>query len=260
MQEIRMTEHVVVEQQGAVLTLRLDRPEKKNALTGAMYSGLADGLDRASADPAIRVVVVTGGAAFTAGNDLGDFLNSPPAGEETPVARFLRTIEAFEKPLIAAVAGVAVGVGTTMLLHCDLVYAGESALLQLPFVNIGLVPEAGSSLLLPRAIGMAKATELLFFGRPVPAIEAERIGLVNAVLPDVALAEHVARQAEALARQPAGALRATKALLRRAKSDTAAERMAEESVEFGRRLRSPEAIEAMSAFMEKRKPDFSRFG
>ena len=255
-----MSEHIVVETAEGVMTLRMNRPEKKNALTNAMYARLAEALGTAADDSAVRVVVITGSSGiFTSGNDLADFLNAPSMAEEAPVTRFLKAISTFPKPLIAAVAGVAVGVGTTMLLHCDLVYAADTAVLQLPFVNIGLVPEAASSLLLPRLVGPAKAAELLYFGGNLDAREAERLGIVNKVVAADALQALVAERAAALAAQPAAAVRATKQLLRHAATHTVAERMAEEGKIFGARLRSPEAIEAMTAFMEKRKPDFSRF-
>lgn len=256
-----MTDLIEVRTEGAVMRVTIARPDKRNALTGAMYTGLGDALEAAAADPAVRVVVLTGaGGAFTAGNDLADFLAGQRGNGETPVARFLRLISTFEKPLIAAVRGVAVGVGTTMLLHCDLVYADETAVLQLPFVNIGLVPEAASSLLLPNVVGMQKATELFLFGSNLPAHEAARLGIVNAVAPAAELEALVSERAAALARQPAAAVRATKRLLRHARTADMPGRMAEEGAIFAERLRSPEAIEAMTAFMEKRKPDFSRFG
>ena len=252
---------IVVERDGSVLTLRMNRPEKRNALTHTMYTGLADGFDAAEADPGVRVVVIAGaGGHFTAGNDLGDFLTAPPRdGSELPVGRFLRTISHFRKPLVAAVEGNAVGVGTTMLLHCDLVYAADTAKLQLAFVNLGLVPEASSSLLLPRVVGHARAAELLMFGEPFGATEAERYGIVNKVVPAAALAGFVRERAAALAAKPAGALRNTKQLLRYSMTATVPERMAEESGLFAVALQSGEAREAMTAFMEKRLPDFSRF-
>lgn len=256
-----MSEHILIERDGGVMTLRINRPDKRNALTQAMYAGLADGLDAAAADPAVRVVVVTGSNGhFTAGNDLGDFLAEPPRDDsERPVGRFLRTISQFPKPLIAAVEGVAVGVGTTMLLHCDLVYADETAKLQLAFVNLGLVPEAASSLLLPKMIGTARASELLMFGETFSAADAERYGIVNKVVPAGALTTFAAERAAALAAKPAGALRSTKQLIRRSTTATVAERMAEEGALFAAALQSEEAREAMTAFMEKRAPDFSRF-
>lgn len=255
-----MPDHIVVETAGGVMTLRMNRPEKKNALTSAMYAQLADALGTAAGDSTVRVVVITGSNdVFTSGNDLADFLNTPSMEEEAPVKRFLRAISTFPKPLIAAVAGVAIGVGTTMLLHCDLVYAADTAVLQLPFVNIGLVPEAASSLLLSRLVGPAKAAELLYFGGSLEVREAERLGIVNKVVASDALEALVAERAAALAAQPAAAVRATKQLLRHAMTQTVAERMAEEGEIFDARLRSPEAIEAMTAFMQKRKPDFSQF-
>ena len=253
---------IAVERDGSVMTLRMNRPDKRNALTRAMYTALADGLDAAAADPAIRVVMITGaGGHFTAGNDLGDFLAEPPRdGSETPVSRFLRTISHFPKPLVAAVEGVAVGVGTTMLLHCDVVYAAESARFQLAFVNLGLVPEASSSLLLPRLVGNARAAELLMFGEAFDAADAERYGIVNRVLASGELEAFVRSRAAALAAKPAGALRNVKKLMRYSTTNSVPERMAEEGAIFAAALQSPEAREAMTAFMEKRAPDFSRFG
>jgi enoyl-CoA hydratase/carnithine racemase len=256
-----MSSQVIVKARGAVRRIVMNRPEKRNALTGAMYTGLAGALEHAASDPETRVVVLAGaGGAFTSGNDLGDFLAGQHVRGETPVARFLRTISSFPKPLVAQVSGPAIGVGTTMLLHCDLVYADTDAVFQLPFVNIGLVPEAASSLLLPRLAGHAKAAELLFFGAPFPAVEAAAIGLVNAVVAAEDLDVFVENRAEELAQKPAGALRATKQLLRRSASTDVQERMREEGALFADRLTSPEAREAMIAMLEKRKPDFSRSG
>ena len=256
-----MSDPVICDTDGAVLTVRMNRPDKRNALNRPMYTGIADALDRAAGDPAIRVVVLTGaGGHFTSGNDLGDFLAGDEGSGERPVARFLRTISTFPKPLIAAVSGVAVGVGTTMLLHCDLVYADETARLQLPFVNMGLVPEAASSLTLPKVVGLAKAAELLMFGEFLSAVDAERAGIVNRVVPAGELDALVAERAGKLARQPAGAVRETKRLLRHATTATVTERMAEEGLLFAAALKSPESREAMTAFLEKRAPDFSRFG
>lgn len=236
---------------GPVLELVMNRPDKRNALTRAMYTALADGLDAAAADPEIRAVLIAGaGGAFTAGNDLGDFLAGEAGGGETPVSRFLRTLIHFEKPIVAAVSGAAVGVGTTMLLHCDLVYADETARLQLPFVNIGLVPEAGSSLLLPRAVGMARASELLLLGEPFDAAEAARLGVVSAVVPDVL--GHARARAAALATRPAEAVRATKKLLRAPADGTAWARAEAEGLVFAERLRSDEARAAMQAFFTRK--------
>src|SRR5258708_19390852 len=179
------TNHVVVGRDGAVLTIAMNRPEKKNALTHAMYGAMADALATAAADPSVRVILITStGDAFTAGNDLGDFLNAPPGGGEPPVQRFLAALATAEKPVVAAVNGLAIGIGTTMLLHCDLVYAARSAVFSVPFVNLALVPEAASSLLLPRRIGHAKAAELFLLGSRMAAAEAEASGLVAAVSDD----------------------------------------------------------------------------
>ncbi len=255
-----MSEHIVTELREGILRVEIRRPEKKNALTGPMYAALADALDRAAAEDAVRVVLVHGQPeVFTAGNDLGDFLEASSADPDRPVFRFLRGIAAAPKPLIAAVSGNAVGVGTTMLLHCDLVYAAENARFQLPFVNLGLCPEAASSLLLPRLTGHQRAAELLFFGEPFDAARAREIGLANAVLPDAALLPAALERARKLAGLPPAALRATKMLLKQSAAATVAQAMQDESVVFRQRLASPEAREACTAFLEKRKPDFSRF-
>ncbi|HEX2094105.1 MAG TPA: enoyl-CoA hydratase [Longimicrobiaceae bacterium] len=255
-----MSEHVAIEAQGAVLSLRLNRPEKKNALTLEMYAALAGALRAVEEDPGVRVVLLAGtGDAFTAGNDLGDFLQRPPTDQSSPVLLFLNALISASKPVVAAVNGLAVGVGTTLLLHCDLVYAARSARFHLPFVGLGLVPEAGSSLLLPQRVGQARAAELLLLGESFGAEEALAMGLVSAVFPDEELAEQAAERARRLARQPPAAVRATKALLRRADRAALPERMRQEGEVFIERLRSPEAREAMQAFLERRAPDFSRF-
>ncbi len=255
-----MTDVVLRETDGAVMTIRMNRPDKRNALNRASYTGLSDALDAAAADPAIRVVVLTGAAGhFTSGNDLADFLAGDEGTGERPVARFLRTMSTYPKPIIAAVSGVAVGVGTTLLLHCDLVYADDTARLLLPFVNIGLVPENASSLTLPAVVGMARASEMLMFGEPLSAADAERYGIVNKVVAAGELDAFVAGRAAKLAAQPANAVRETKRLLRHAKTQTVPERLDEEGKVFAAALTSGEAREAMTAFMEKRAPDFSRF-
>jgi enoyl-CoA hydratase/carnithine racemase len=253
-----MTDHLRTDAADGVLRLTLARPEKKNALTLAMYDGLTAALEDAERDAAVRVVLVHGeGGAFTAGNDLFDFLNDPPTGEDSPVFRFLRAVSAFPKPLLAAVEGHAVGIGTTVLLHCDLAWAAPSARFSLPFVNLGLVPEAASSLLLPATVGPKRAAELLLFGEPFGGEEAHRMGLVNGVAEDplaVAL-----ERARALAQKPPEAVRLTKALLRRALAAPVTDTLGEEGRLFVERLASPEAQEAFAAFAEKRPPDFSRF-
>jgi enoyl-CoA hydratase/carnithine racemase len=254
-----MSELIVTDLADGILTIRLNRPEKKNAISVAMYGAIADALERAATEPAVRVTVITGTAdAFTSGNDVADFLKRPPSDGESPVFRFLRLISTAPKPLVAAVNGLAVGVGVTLLLHCDLVYAAEDATFALPFVNLGIVPEAASSLLLPRLAGHQRAAELFFFGDKFDARTAQAAGIVNTVLPSADLATTVRDRALALAAKPPAALRLTKALLK-GQSTTVPDRMAEEGVHFAAQLKSPEAREAMEAFLQRRKPDFSRF-
>ncbi len=249
--EIQIREHVCV--------LRFARVERRNAITAAMYASLADGLLQAGADPAVRVAVVTGHeTVFTAGNDLADFLDDPPASDDAPVFRFLRAISEFPKPLIASVCGPAIGVGTTMLLHCDLVYAGENASLCLPFVHLGLCPEAASSLLLPALVGYQRAAEKLLLGEPFAAAEAKDMGLVNRVLPVSEVEPFAMAQAAKLATRPMSSLLATKALMKSGQSSAVRERMTEEGVRFSKMLHEPAAREAFSAFLEKRPADFSR--
>lgn len=240
-----------------ILTITINRPEKKNALTSAMYAAMADALEAAEIDAAVRVIVFAGnGGAFTAGNDLQDFLNNPPQGDESPVFRFLRAISTASKPLVAAVNGVAVGVGTTMLLHCDLVYVGTDARLSLPFVNLALVPEAASSLLLPAMIGYHRAAELLLLGEPFNAETAKDYGIANAIFPDARVLPEAMQVAAKLAAKPPTAMRLTKQLLRQTRGDIAGQ-MAAEGVHFRSQLKSAEAREAMTAFFEKRPPKFS---
>lgn len=252
--------HIVSEKQQGVLRVEIRRPEKRNALTAAMYEDLASIFGQAQSDREVRVLLLHGQPnAFTAGNDLGDFMNNPPQNEEAPVFRFLNAFRIFPKPFVAAVSGAAVGIGTTMLLHCDLVYAGESAKFQLPFVSLGLCPEAASSLLLPALVGHARAAEMILLGEPFGAEKAREIGLVNAVLPDAALLEHAVAQARKLAAQPPASVRLAKRLMKRAHAALIAETMHEEDQQFKERLVSAEAKEAFGAFFEKRRPDFSKF-
>lgn len=241
-----------------VLTIRINRPAKKNALTLAMYEGITAALERAAADDAARVVLITGGPdCFTAGNDLMDFLNAPPTSPDSPVVRFLPTLRDFPKPLVAGVCGAAVGIGTTLLLHCDLAYAGTNARFHLPFVNLGLVPEAGSSLLLPQLLGQRKAAELLMLAEPFGAEEALAYGFVNGVHPPEAVEEVARASALALAAKAPTALRETKRLMKAAQAKTISSTMDAELAVFGAQLQGPEAAEALQAFFEKRKPDFS---
>lgn len=241
-----------------VLLLSLNRPERRNAITAEMYASLADALVAADADDSVRVVVITGeGAHFTAGNDLVDFQSAPPSlDDDSPVIRFLRALATFRKPLVAAVEGAAIGVGTTLLLHCDLVVVSRSASLKMPFVSLGLVPEAGASLLLPRVVGHQKAAELLMLSAAISGEEAVRLGLANRLTePQGARAEAI-ELAERLADQPLGSLILTKQLLRAPIQAALADTMRTEGALFFERLGSPEAAEAFMAFFEKRKPDF----
>lgn len=242
----------------AVVRVRIDRPGKKNALTHAMYAALADALEHAERTPSIGCVVVTaGGDAFTAGNDLGDFAAGVPADGERPVTRFLDALATGTVPVVAAVNGIAVGVGVTMLLHCDLVYASSTARFQLPFVNLGLVPEAASSLLLPQLVGRRRAADLLYTGRWFDAGEARDLGIVNEVLPPEQLATRTEEAVQLLAAKSPQALRRTKELLR-GDATLLRDRMAEEGRHFDAQLRSPDFAEAFAAFTERRPPDFRR--
>ena len=242
-----------------VMTITFNRLDKKNSITAAMYAAMADAVDQAAADPAVRVVVFQGHESiFSAGNDIGDFLNQPPTTQESPVFRFLRGIATFEKPLLAAVAGPAVGIGTTLLFHCDLVYAGDNAAFSMPFVNLGLCPEAASSLLVPRMFGYHRAAEALLMGEPFFAEAAQEVGLVNRVVPPTEVNGYAQAQARKLAAKPLSSLIATKRLMKGGDHQAVLQKMDEEGQSFGRMLREPAAKEAFGAFMEKRKPDFSK--
>ena len=249
------TPEILTEREDGVLRVRIHRPDKKNALTLAMYAALTAALDEAARDAAIRVVVLTGsGDSFTSGNDIADFLAAPPTGEDSPVFRFLAALRQFEKPLIAAVNGMAVGIGVTLLLHCDLVYVRTGATLLFPFVNLGLCPEAGSSLLLPRLIGYPRAAELLLLGEPFSAEQALEWRLINAIGADADATLGLAlAKARRLAQQPAAAVRLAKALLKRTDAETVRETIALESQHFIEQLGSPEAAAALRAFVERRR-------
>jgi enoyl-CoA hydratase/carnithine racemase len=254
-----VTGHVISETANGVLTLRFNRPDKKNAILASMYAEAAQALKTADADASVRVVVITGsGDSFSAGNDLKDFIENPPMGADAPVFRFMHGLAAFSKPVVAAVNGVAVGIGTTVLLHCDFAYAVPNAKFQLPFVNLALVPEFASSLLLARFLGPRRAAELLMLGEPFGAETALEFGLLNAIVPADQLEAAVRAKAAALAAKPPAALRATKALLN-ADRDEIAKRIMLEAKVFGERLQSAELKEAVTAFFEKRAPDFSKF-
>lgn len=254
-----MSSHVITAVEDRVARIEMARPEKKNALTAEMYQALARALATAEADPSVRAVLVHGApGCFSAGNDLKDFL-ARPAGGESPAFEFLRRISTFPKPIVAAVAGPAVGIGTTMLLHCDLVYAAPSTRFQLPFVPLGIVPEAASSLLLPLSAGFQRAAELLLLGEPFGVEKAAAAGLVNEVVPEASVIDRARSAALALAALPPESVRLTKRLMKRPHAAAIADQMAEEIRLFAERLESPEAKEAFTAFFEKRKPDFSRF-
>ena len=242
-----------------VMTITLNRVDKKNSITSAMYGAMADALAQAEGDAAIRVVLFQGHETiFSAGNDIGDFLNKPPAGKDSPVFRFLHGIAAFPKPIIAAVCGPAVGVGTTMLFHCDLVYAGDNAAFSMPFVNLGLCPEAASSLLVPQMMGYHRAAEALLMGDPFMADAALEVGLVNRIVPPTEANGVAQSQARKLAAKPIGSLIETKRLMKKGQARLVIEQMNEEGASFGRMLTEPAAKEAFGAFMEKRRPDFSK--
>ncbi len=243
-----------------IFTLAFNRIEKKNAITGAMYQAMSNGLREAEADTSVRVIVIAGQPQiFTAGNDLEDFMHAPPALGESPVFQFMRQLLHATKPVIAAVAGPAVGIGTTLLLHCDLVYAADNAKFSMPFSQLGLCPEFGSSLLLEKCAGFRRAAEKLLFGESFGAEEALQMGLINRVVSVTDLHAFTHAQAAKLAAMPAASLRATKRLMKADDRAALETRITEENHAFSALLRAPEAKEAFAAFFEKRRPDFSRF-
>jgi len=254
-----MSEHVRVDKQGGVLSITLARPERRNAITVAMYAALADAIESAAADSETRVITIRGeGQDFAAGNDLADFLDAAPRlHEEIPVWRLLRALATCETPLVAAVHGNCVGIGTTLLLHCDLVVADDSARFSLPFVDLALVPEAASSLLLPRLAGRRRAARYLLLCEPFGAEEAEAIGLVSHRAAAGGLDNVLQAVVAALLAKPPEALRQTQKLLRHGTRDEILDRIALESSKFAERLASAEVKEAINAFFEKRKPNFS---
>ena len=258
-----MTDHIAVTRDGAVLRLAFSRPEKKNAITAAMYAALADALAEAAGDDGVRAVVFESrGDVFTSGNDIADFMSGAAnlaGGEKPAVIRFLEALATAEKPLIAAVQGPAVGVGVTMLLHCDLVYAAEGATFHTPFVDLALVPEAASSLLLPQIAGHHRAAEMLILGKKIDAGRARELGFVNEVVAADALEETAMGAARAMAEKAPAAMKLTKKLMKGDRDGVLA-RIAEESGHFAAQLKSAEFQEAGMAFMQKRKPDFSKLG
>lgn len=254
------TEHVLTDLQDRVLTLRLNRPDKKNALTQAMYTAMADAVEKADQDANVRVILITGtDDCFSSGNDLQDFLNLPPTTPDAPVLRFMLALSKVQKPVVAALNGPAVGIGTTILFHVDLAYAGETTRFHMPFVNIGICPEYASSLLLPRNIGHVQAAELVMLAEPFTAARALECKLINAVLPNDQVLAHARAKALKLAQQPPQALRTTKMLLKKWDSAQVAEAIEFEAQHFGSMLKGAEAREAITALIQKRKPDFSAF-
>lgn len=250
---------ILSERSGSVLRVQFNRPGKKNAMTTAMYVALAEALETAAKDDATSVVLIHGaGDSFTAGNDLEDFVKNPPGPGESPQMRAFAALNGLDKPIVAAVHGVAVGFGTTMLVHCDFVYAGESARFITPFVDLALVPEMGSSYGLPAIVGYRAAAEMLLLGTRFDAARAAQLGLVTAAVPDNTLLETAMQAAQKLAEKPLGALIASKRLLKRTTRERLAEAGRLEVEEFAIRVRSPEAKEAFDAFFHKRRPDFTK--
>lgn len=246
-----MRELVLKSCAAGVCELRLNRPEKRNAITSSMYEELVAGLNTAQTDPAVRVVLLSGeGQSFTAGNDLNDFLSVPEFTPAHPVMALLRTLATFEKPIVAAVHGQTVGIGVTLLLHCDLIVAARGAQLSMPFVTLGLVPEAGSSLLLPRLVGLQRAGELLYLGKPLDAPTAQQLGLVNHVVEEAALLSEARALAVRLSQQPQEALRATRRLMRGDPAEVLSRIEAEAQV-FGRLLQSEEFRAQVRAVLSK---------
>jgi enoyl-CoA hydratase/carnithine racemase len=250
---------IVTERSGSILRVELNRPAKRNAMTLAMYLALADIFNEAAKDEQIRVVLWHGaGDSFCAGNDIEDFLKNPPGPGESPQARLMNALIDFDKPLVAAVQGAAIGGGTTMLLHCDFVYAGESARFQMPFINLAVVPEFGSSCAVPARIGHLRAAELILLGLPFDARRAAELGLVTQVVADQTLLAAATETARTLATKPAGALQASKTLMKRPFREQIKAAMKSENEEFSVQVRSEDAKEALTAFLEKRKPDFTK--
>jgi enoyl-CoA hydratase/carnithine racemase len=249
---------ILIENSEGVTTITLNRLARKNAITASMYADLAQAVIAAGADTACRVLLFQGHETiFSAGNDIEDFLNNPPATEEASVFAFLRAISTCEKPVMAAVCGPAVGIGATLLLHCDLVYAGDNAAFSMPFVNLGLVPEAASSLLVPQLMGYHRAAEVLLMGEPFMAEAALEVGFVNRVVAPTETNAYARTQALKLAKKPLTSLIATKRLLKAPTQAQVQQVMVAESKLFGPMLQGPAAREAFGAFVEKRRPDFS---
>jgi enoyl-CoA hydratase/carnithine racemase len=253
------TEEIVTEHAGSILRVQLNRPAKRNAMTSAMYLALASIFGEAASDDSTRVVVWHGaGDSFCAGNDIEDFLKNPPGSGESPQFRLMEALVNFDKPLVAAVHGAAIGGGTTMLMHCDFIYAGESTHFQMPFINLAVVPEFGSSCAVPERIGHVRAAELILLGTAFDARRAAELGLVNEVLPDKDVLAKAMEVAGKLAAKPAKALQASKRLIKRPFVEQIKAAMKAENEAFSVQVRSEDAKEAFTAFLEKRKPDFTR--
>ncbi len=253
-----MSEFIKISRDDAILQLHFARPQKKNAITGAMYLAMVDAMVDAEARDDLRVILFTAeGTTFSAGNDLMDFIQAASSLEEPAAAKFIRAIAKCTKPIVAAVNGPAVGVGMTMLLHCDLVYATASASLSTPFINLALVPEGGSSLLMPQRVGYQRSAQMLLLGETMSAHEAVTAGLYNAIVADEDLQAFARGKALALAAKPPRALAISRDLMRRGR-ETLESHMNEEFMAFGAALQSPEAKEAFTAFFEKRPPNFSK--
>src|SRR5437899_2148650 len=250
---------IVTERSGSILRVQFNRPSKKNAMTSSMYITMADLLNAAAQDDGIRVVLWHGaGDSFCAGNDLEDFLKNPMGLGDSPQSRLIDAFIAFDKPIVAAVHGFAIGGGTTMLTHCDFVYAGEAAKFQMPFINLALVPEFGTSYSIPARIRYLRAAELIQLGQPFDAKRAVELGLVTQIIPSQQLLATATATAQKLAEKPAGALQACKRLMRQSTREHLERAARSENEEFSRRLRSSDTKEAITAFFEKRPPDFSR--
>ena len=254
-----MSNDVLIHATAGVCTISFNRLERKNSITAAMYAAMAEALTRAASDSTTRVAVLQGHeTVFSAGNDLSDFAKAPGSTTESPAFAFMRALATFPKPLLAAVCGPAVGIGTTMLLHCDMVYAGDNAVFSMPFANLGLCPEAASSMLLPQVFGYQRAAESLLLGEPFTAQAALDFGLVSKVLPSAEANAYARAQAAKLTAKPLSSLLEIKRLLKKGQLTAVLQQMEDEGASFKRMLAEPAAKEAFSAFMEKRKPDFSK--
>ena len=251
---------IKTETQDGVARIEIARPEKKNALTAAMYQAMADAIAAAHDDAAVRAILIHGQPSiFCAGNDLEDFLKNPPAGLDAPVFQFMQALGTAEKPVVAAVHGAAVGIGTTMLMHCDFVYAADNAMFSMPFVSLGICAEFGSSMLVPLAAGYHKAAEKLLLGEPISAEDAVEMRIVNRLLPPGEVLAQATRQAQRFNTLPPASVRATKRLMKSGWKAVVEKVIMDEGQTFAKMLTQGEAREAMSAFLERRKPDFSKF-